>query len=75
MKKYIIAAGVFLLITGVINAGTVNKKGTGNEVTAISNSSASAKISGSAGEKKTGNLVIAKIKHHHKRHHKHLHHR
>ena len=75
MKKYIIAAGVFLLIAGMVNASTINKTRTGNAVTAISNSAASSKINGSAGEKKTGNLVIAKIKHHHKRHHKHLHRR
>jgi hypothetical protein len=75
MKKYIITAGVFLLIAGMVNARTVNKTGTGNAVTAISNSPVSPKVSGSADEKKTGNLAIEKIKHHHKRHHKHLHHR
>jgi hypothetical protein len=74
MKKYIIAAGV-LLVAGIANAGAVNKNETGNAVNAISNSSSSSKVTGSTDEKKMVNLDIAKIKHHHNRRHKHLHHR
>jgi hypothetical protein len=75
MKKYIIASVSFLLTAGWVNAGQVNHAATDNAVASAVIYSVSAKDTDSNYKRNGVAGPVVKIKHHHRKRHRRVHHK